>query len=207
MRESHRVKELYRRMLAMAGAAAVLATAACGSPVAGAPVASPAGPVTADSIRAAFTNSTMDSGHFRLHGTVIKNRVYFPINGNGVLQLRPTEALLVNLSIQTFGTPPLIKGTEITIGGKLYSRIGAGHWSSKAASHGSMVTITTYVGEEIISGAGVWHTRSVDGKNTSDIWIRESDGYIVQLKFASVTGGYTMEFFSYNKNPIIVAPK
>jgi hypothetical protein len=207
MRESHRGQKLYRRTLAMAGAALVLAMVACGSPVAGAPVASPSGPVTADSIRAAFTNSTMDSGHFRLHGTLIKNRVYFPVNGNGVLQLRPTEALLVNLSIQTFGTPPLLKGTEITIGGKFYSRLGAGHWSSKAASHGSMVTISTYVGEEIISGAGVWHTHSVDGKNTTDIWIRESDGYIVQLKFAGTSGSYTMDFFSFNKNPIIVAPK
>ena len=207
MRESPRVQELYRRTLAIAGTAVVLATAACGSPVAGAPVASPAGPVTADSIRAAFTSSTMDSGHFRLHGTLIKNRVYFPTTGNGVLQLRPTEALLVNLSIQTFGTPPLLKTTEITIGGKLYSRIGAGHWSSKAASGNSIVTITTYVAEEIISSVGVWHVRSVDGKSTYDIWIRESDGYLVQLKFAGASGGFTMEFFSYNKNPIIVAPR
>lgn len=207
MRESPRVQKLYRRMLAIAGAALVLATAACGLPVAGAPVATPPEPVTADSIRAALYNSTMDSGHFRLHGTLIKNRVYFPINGNGVLQLRPSEALLVNLSIQTFGTPPVLKATEITIGGKLYSRIGAGHWSSKAASGGSMVTITTYVGEEIISGAGLWHARSVNGKSTYDTWIRESDGYLVQLKFAGATGSYTMDFFSYNKNPVIVAPK
>ena len=70
-----------------------------------------------------------------------------------------------------------------------------------------MITITTYVGEEIISGAAVWHARSVSGKSTYDIWIRESDGYIVQLKFAGTSGTFTMDFFSYNKSPIIVAPK
>ena len=206
MKQSHRGQEAYRRALVVACAAVVLVTGACGSPVAGAPVAATPGPVTADSIQAALNNSTMDSGHFRMHGTIIKNRVYFPVNGNGVLQQRPEEALLMNLSVQTFGNPPLLKMTEITVGGKIYSRVGSGHWSSKASSS-SILSITTYVGEEIISGAGVWHARSVEGKNTYDIWVRESDGYLVQLKFAGTSGSYTMEFFSYNKNPVIVAPK
>ena len=206
MKDSHRVQELYRRTLAIAGAALVLATVACGSPVAGAPVATPSTPVTPDSIRAALYNSTMDSGHFRLHGTMIKNRVYFPVNGNGIFQLRPQEAILMNLSIQTFGTPPLVKATEITIGGKAYSRIGAGKWSSKPSS-GSLITITTYVGEEIISGAAVWHAQSIEGKSTDDIWIRESDGYLVQLIFKDTSGTFTITFFSYNKTAPIVAPK
>jgi hypothetical protein len=39
------------------------------------------------------------------------------------------------------------------------------------------------------------------------LWIRESDAYIVQIKFISVSGSVTMDFDSYNKSREILAPK
>jgi hypothetical protein len=39
------------------------------------------------------------------------------------------------------------------------------------------------------------------------MWIRESDGYIVQLALSGTSGDYTMNFDSYNKSPLIPTPK
>jgi hypothetical protein len=68
------------------------------------------------------------------------------------------------------------------------------------------VTITSYVGEEIISGNAVWHVRSVSGSDTNDIWIREADAYIVQLVDVSPCGTMTMDFDTYNKSRAIAKP-
>jgi hypothetical protein len=69
-----------------------------------------------------------------------------------------------------------------------------------------MVTITTYVGEAIISGNAAWHVRSVSGSDTNDIWIREADAYIVQLVDVSPSGTMTMDFDTYNKSRAIAKP-
>src|SRR5476651_873392 len=105
MTRPHRGQELYRRSLAIAGAVVALASTSCGSPVAVASNPTP-GPVTADSVRTAFSNSTMDNAHFKLHGTLIKNRTYYPVTGDGVLQLRPVEALVMNVSLTTYNGKP-----------------------------------------------------------------------------------------------------
>jgi hypothetical protein len=206
MRQTH-VRESYRRILAIAGFVVVLATTACGTPAAGAVQASPTpGPVTADSIGATFANSLMDNGHFKLHGTFIKNRAYFPVTGDGVLQMRPQQALQMNLSIQTYSSQGILKIQEIAIGTRLYIRAGTGKWGQKRES-ASATTPSTYVGEEIMSGVAVWHALSKSGSSQYDIWIRESDGYPVQMVYASTSGKITMNFNSYNKSAKIVLPK
>lgn len=187
----------------MAGAAVALAVAACGSPV-GAATPTP-GPVTADSIRAAVDNSTMDNAHFTLHGTVIKDRTYYPVTGDGVLQARPVEALEMQVYLQTFTSRGTIRIQEVTIGGKLYTR-GAGKWTSKPTSE-TPIAFTSYVAEEIIDGAGVWHARSAATHSTYDVWVRESDGYIVKIAYVGIAGNYTMNFDSYNKSRVIATPK
>jgi len=53
----------------------------------------------------------------------------------------------------------------------------------------------------------VWHARSTVGRSTFDIWIRETDGYPVQLVYASTSGTLTMNFNTFNKSPVITAPK
>ena len=40
-----------------------------------------------------------------------------------------------------------------------------------------------------------------------EIWVRESDGYIVQLAFSGAFGNFTTTFDSYNKGPLITVPK
>ena len=200
-----RGQEPYRRALATAAALVALASTSCGSPVAGAPAATP-GPVTADSIRTAFSNSTMDNAHFRLHGTAIKNRTYYPVTGDGVLQLRPVEALVTNSYLQTYTTRGAVKIQEVSVDGRLYTRTGAGKWTSKATSL-SVSALTIYVGEEIMDGAAVWHAQTSTARSTYDLWIRESDAYIVQIKYTSISGTVTMNFDTYNKSREIVAPK
>jgi hypothetical protein len=207
MRQTPYFRESYQRILATAGFVVVLATTACGVPAAGAVPTSPTpGPVTADSVGAAFDNSTMDNGHFKLHGTFIKNRVYFPVTGDGVLQMRPQQALQMNLSIQTYSSQGILKIQEIAIGTRLFIRVGKGKWGQKRES-ASATTPSTYVGEEIISGVALWHARSTAGSSQFDLWVRETDGYPVQLEYASTTGTMTMNFNSYNKSAKIVPPK
>lgn len=181
-----------------------LAATACGAPVAANPV--PASlPVTAASVRSAFDNSTMQNAHFKLHGTLIVKGTYFPVTGDGVLQLVPKEALAMNLRVQTYSSMGVLKFQSVTIGGRAYTRTGTGRWTSKPETS-SMMTLTTYVGEEIISGAGVWHAQGTEAGSTTDVWIRESDGYIVRLATKSKSGTLTLEFDTYNKSRVITKP-
>lgn len=204
MTRPHRRQELYRRTLAIAGAVVALASTSCGSPVAVASNPTPA-PVTADSVRTAFSNSTMDNAHYKLHGTLIKNRTYYPVTGDGVLQLRPVEALVMNVSLTTY-SGPAARSQEVTIGGRLYTRIGSGKWTSKPTTV-SPTAVTSYVGEEIMDGKAVWHARSEVPRTVYDLWIRESDAFIVQIKYAGVSGTFTMNFDSYNTSREVGTPK
>src|SRR2546426_2796968 len=140
------VQESSRRPLATAGAVIALAAAACGSSVADTP-GPPSSPVTADTVRAAFDNSTMKNAHFNLSGTVIKKPSYYPVTGDGVLQRSPREALLMNLRVQTYTSMGVLKIQEVTIGGKRYTRVRTGPWPSPRTTD-SAVAPTTYVGEE-----------------------------------------------------------
>jgi hypothetical protein len=204
MDRTHHTRDRCARLLALAGTVMTLTATACGSDVAGTAGPTPI-PVTADTVRAAFDSSTMKNAHFKLHGTFIVKRNYFPLTGDGVFQLAPREAVSMTFRIQTYSSQGLLKFQVVTIGGRAYLRVGSGHWTSKPST-GSMVTITTYVGEEIISGNAVWHVRSVSGSDTNDIWIREADAYIVQLVDVSPSGTMTMDFDTYNKSRAIAKP-
>jgi hypothetical protein len=198
------MKKLYRRTLATACTVMALATSACGSSVAGSPGPTPS-EITAATVTAAFNNSKMKSAHFRLVGTLIKKPSYLPVTGDGVIQLAPREALLMNLRIQTYGSQGILKMQEVTIAGRYYTRIGNGAWTSKPSKN-SPTKPTSYVGEETVAGSNVWHTRSVAPGSIYDMWIRESDGYVVQLALAQANGNFTMTFDSYNKSPVIRVP-
>ena len=204
MTRPHRGQELYRRALAIAGAVVALASTSCGSPVAVASNPTP-GPVTADSVRTALSSSTMDNAHFKLHGTLIKRRTYYPYTGDGVLQLRPVEALLMNVSLQTYSGHGATRSQNITIDGRVYTRTGTGKWSSTPTTI-SPTAVTSYVGEEIMDGKAVWHARTEAGRTVYDLWIRESDAYLVQMKYSGPSGTYTMIFDSYNTSRAIAKP-
>jgi hypothetical protein len=204
MSQTQNMRERYRRTLATAGAVVALATAACGSAVAGS--SGPANtPVTTDSVRAAVDHSTMKSAHFKVHGTMIVKRNYLPVTGDGVIQITPREAFRMNLSVQTYTSAGVLKFQAVTIGGRDYTRLGTGAWTSKPSKN-SPTKFTSYMGEEILAGTSVWHARAATAGSTFDIWVRESDGYVVQLLFSSTTGDFTMAFDSYNKSPVITKP-
>jgi hypothetical protein len=204
MRQPHNLRERCRRTLATGGALVALAITACGSSVADTPGPTPT-PITADSVRLAFDNSTMKSAHFKVKGTLIVKGNYLPVTGDGVVQLRPREAFKTNLSVQTYTSLGVLKIQEVTIGGRDYTRLGTGHWTSKPSTT-SPTTLTSYVGEEIMNGTPVWHARSAAAASTYDVWVRESDGYMVKLSLAQATGNLSMTFDSYNKSPVIVKP-
>jgi hypothetical protein len=148
----------------------------------------------------------MNSAHFRLSGTLVMKPAYYTVTGDGVLQRVPREALQLNFRAQTFSSAGVLKITEVIIGGKLYTRVGAGKWTTRLTSE-SPTTPTSYVGEETISGTAVWHARSAAAShNAYDIWIRESDGYVVKLSYTGTSGTFTMTFDSYNKSPVITHP-
>jgi hypothetical protein len=119
--------------------------------------------------------------------------------------MRPQQALLMNLNVQTFSSLGILKIQEIAIGTKLWMRTGKGKWTVKRET-ASPTTPSDYVGEEIMSGVAVWHARSTSGSSQYDIWIRESDGYPVQLEYASTSGKLTMNFNIFNKSPKIIPP-
>jgi hypothetical protein len=204
MRRVHDLRDHYRRTLATAAALVALAGSACGSPVADTSGPTPS-PITAATVRAAFEHSTMKSAHFRFSGTLIKKPGYYPVTGDGILQLVPRDALKMNFRVQTYTSAGVIKIQEVAIGGRLYIRTGSGGWSSKASS-GSVTSLTSYVGEETLAGASVWHAQTASKGNIYDLWVRESDGYIVQLTYTSASGNLTMTFDSYNKSPVVAVP-
>ncbi len=205
MKRPNDVTERWLRTLATAGALVALASTACGSPSsADTPGPTPT-PVTADSVRLAFDNSTMKSAHFKVTGTLIVKGYYLPVTGDGVVQLRPREAFKINMNVQTYTSLGVLKMQAVTIGGRAYTKLGSGHWTSKPSTS-SPTSITTYVGEEIMNGTPVWHARSGTKANTYDAWIRESDGYMVKISLAQAVGNLTMTFDTYNKSPVIVKP-
>lgn len=69
------------------------------------------------------------------------------------------------------------------------------------------IAITSYVGEEIMSGAAVWHARTAATRSTYDLWARETDGFIVQISYVGLSGTYTMNFDAYNTSRAIATPK
>ncbi|HEV2218377.1 MAG TPA: hypothetical protein VGV88_12485 [Candidatus Dormibacteraeota bacterium] len=181
---------------------------ACGGALFGS-VPSPS-PVTADSVSAAFDNSTMTNGHFLVTGTIGVQDTHYPVTGDGVLQKSPAFALKLDLTVQGNSGATLVIH-EVLVGGKDYTRVGNGKWSSTPdTSSSSPTTATKYVGEETIGGTLTWHAQSADhatgGGNTYDIWVRETDGYVVFLQYTSPSSVLTMRFDTYNQSPAITAP-
>jgi len=190
----------------MTGALAVLAvTSACGGAFF-ADVPSPS-PVTAASVRAAVDNSSMQNAHFRVTGTLGIQGNHFPITGDGVLERSPTTALSLNLTVQSNTRAGNLTVQEVDIGGTLYTRVGNGKWTSAPdTSTSSPTTPTTYVGEEDIAGTMTWHARSAENGTSYDIWVRETDGYIVFLQYTTAASVFTMHFDTYNESALITVP-
>src|SRR5256885_5462458 len=90
---------MVRRALATAPLGLLALTAACGGAFF-ADVPSPS-PVTASTVRAAVDNSNMQNAHFLATGTLGIQGNHYQITGDGVLEKSPTNALSLNLTVQT----------------------------------------------------------------------------------------------------------
>ena len=196
---------MVRRALVTAALGLLAVTTACSGGIFGS-VPSPS-PVTAASVRAAVDNSTMQNAHFRVTGTLGIQGNHFPITGDGVLERTPTTALSLNLTVQTNTRAGNLTVQEVDIGGTVYTRVGNGKWTSAPdTSTSSPTTPTTYVGEEDIAGTMTWHAQSAQNGSTYDIWVRETDGYIVFLQYTTTASVFTMHFDTYNQSALITVP-
>ena len=198
---------MVRRALVTAALGLLALPTACGGALFGS-VPSPS-PVTAASVSAAFNNSTMTNAHFQVTGTIGVQDTHYPVTGDGVLQKSPAFALKLDLTVQGNSGATLVVH-EVFVGGRDYTRLGNGKWTSTPDTSSSLETPTKYVGEETIGGTLTWHAQSADeatgGGNTYDIWVRETDGYIVFLQYTSPSSVLTMKFDTYNTSPAITAP-
>jgi len=193
---------MLRRALVPAALGLLAVTTACGGALFG-NVPSPS-PVTAATVRAAVDNSSMENAHFRATGTLGRQGSHYPITGDGVLQKSPAFALSLNLTVRGNTN---ITVREVVIGGRTYTRTGSGKWTSVPdTSTISPTAPTTYVGEEVIAGTMTWHASTAENGITYDIWVRETDGYIVYIQFSDPASALTMNFDTYNKSPVITAP-
>jgi hypothetical protein len=196
---------MLRRALVTVALGLLALTTACSGGIFGS-VPSPS-PVTAASVRAAVDNSTMDNAHFRVTGTLGIQGNHFPVTGDGVLEKNPTTALSLNLAVKTNTRAGTITVQEVEIGGMIYTRTGNGQWTSAPeTSTFSPTAPTTYVGEEDIAGTTTWHARSADKGTSYDIWVRETDGYIVYLSFIDTKSSLSMNFDTYNQSALITVP-
>jgi hypothetical protein len=148
----------------------------------------------------------MTSGHFGIGGYFYAGANRYNASGEGDLQRVPSDAMRMTMSIPTYTSRGVLQLQEVDIGGKEYSRIGSGKWTSGPQT-GSPETGTVYVGEERIADAAVWHIQSTGTGSTYDTWVRESDGYIALITLTQASR-YTvnLKFNSYNDSPVIVAP-
>lgn len=182
----------------------VIAISGCGGVLFG-NVPSPS-PVTTESVRAAVDNSTMMNAHFQVTGKVLVQGTHYPVTGDGILQKSPATALKMDLTVQGDGGATL-ELHIVDVGGKAYTRAGNGKWTSTPdTSNSSPTEPTKYVGEEYIGGTMTWHAESIESDNTYDIWVRETDGYIVYLQYTDSSSTFTMHFDTYNTSPVITAP-
>ena len=192
-----------RLPLAIVCACLVLAISGCGDQQSSQPPG-----FTFSSIKAALNKSNMKSAHFSVVGNVVRNGASYAIQGDGVLQRLPAAAVETNLTVLTNSAAGDVQLQQIQIGGKVYSRTGTGAWSSQPdTSTVSPLNPTGYSGEDSRNGQAVWHLRSSDALNSYDMWIRESDAYIVLISYKD-SSGESLNFImnSYNKSPVIIAP-
>ena len=147
----------------------------------------------------------MMNAHFQVTGTVGVNGNHYPVTGDGVLQKSPSFALKLDITVQGNSGATIVLH-EVFVGGKDYTRLGNGKWTSTPDTSTSPTAPTKYVGEETIGGTLTWHAQTVGSSNTYDIWVRETDGYIVYLQYTTASSALTMHFDTYNKSPLITAP-
>ena len=161
--------------------------------------------VTLASVNVAVYLSTMRNAHFKLTGNFFIKGANIPATGTGVEQIRPEVALHVRLTLaKPYGGSLTVE--SIVVGGRVYTRAGSGRWTSQPETF-SPTTYRAYLGEETFAGTSTWRVHCESSTSALETWVRESDGYFVYQKFTDRNASIWMTFDSYNKSPVITAPK
>jgi len=183
-----------------------LTVAACGNRAPATP------PTAAEILNKPYTAAVQDA-HFSLVAHVVSGNIAFDATGDGVLVVKPQQAM--KFTMMTTFSGQVLKFETIIIGGKEYALSPDNpRWivtSSSSSSNPSSLfkgSNATYVGEETVPQGRAWHVKAKDAHgNPFDAWVRETDGY--PLKYASMmTQGSTFvaTFDRFNTGQTIAAP-
>ena len=192
-----------RLALALAAFGLALPSAGCGQAD-----SSSVSSMTGAKVDAAVNASGMKSAHFTADGLVASGQDKYAFTGEGDLQVSPVSAMRLNLDLQTYTNLGAVTLHVVDIGRRTYTQIASGAWTSAPDSTTFPPgTPTDFIGEETRAGVKVWHTEIVADGHVADEWVRESDGYIVYMKYTDANGGtFDLLITSYNDSPVITAP-
>jgi outer membrane lipoprotein-sorting protein len=170
----------------------------------------PWSPPTAAEILNKPAQSDMKDGHFTVKAHVTSGTITVDLTGDGTLVLKPKYAVRFNLQGSVGQLP--IGFQEIVVDGQSYSRLGNQKWiespsQSEPGNIGSSAKNPRMVGEDNLSQGKSWHEEATDSTGQAfDVWVRESDGYLVKYSGSLSTGSITLEFDKYNTGGAVSAP-
>jgi Domain of unknown function (DUF4352) len=171
--------------------------------------AAPWTPPTPADILAKPSHSSMKDGHFKLSGHLTSGAYATDLTGDGVMILQPNYASSMHLQ-GSIGALPFALQT-IDINGKSYSRVGSDKWTEANAQsepgNPNGASGAKLIGEDGLPVGKSWHVRATGPSGQQfDVWVRESDGYLVKYSGGTDSGSITLEFDRYNIAPTVAAP-
>jgi len=153
----------------------------------------------------------MKDGHFTVKAHVTSGALTVDLTGDGTMVLKPKYGVSFHLQGSVGQLP--IALDEITVDGQSYSRLGSQKWSqstsqSEPGNSGSNPKNAKLAGEDSLSTGKSWHIQATDSTSNQpfDMWVRESDGYLVKYAGSLATGTISLEFDKYNTGATVSAP-
>jgi Domain of unknown function (DUF4352) len=171
--------------------------------------AAPWTPPTPSEILAKPSQSSMKDGHFRISGHITSGAYASDVSGEGTMVMQPRYAFSMRLQGSIGQIPFAVQ--QVDVNGKSYSRVGSAKWTKSDArnepGNPSGARAARLIGEESLSAGKSWRVRAVNSSGqTFDMWVRESDGYLVKYAGTSDTGSISIEFDRYNTGETVSAP-
>jgi len=152
----------------------------------------------------------MKDGHFTVKAHLASGAITVDLTGDGTMVLKPKYAVSFNLQGSVGQLP--IGLQEIVVDGQSYSRLGTQKWTdspsqSEPGNVSSSAKSPKLISEDSLSQGKSWHIQATDSSDQAfDVWVRESDGYLVKYSGSLSTGSITLEFDKYNTGSAVSAP-
>ena len=154
--------------------------------------------------------SDMKDGHFTVKAHLTSGALTVDLTGDGTMVLKPKYAISLNLQGSVGQIP--IGLQEVVVDGQNYSRLGSQKWTespsqSEPGNVGSSAKNPKLIGEDNLSQGKSWHIQGTDSTGQAfDVWVRESDGYLVKYSGSLSTGSISLDFDKYNTGSTVTAP-